>query len=188
MKLSKSFYQQDTIKVAKALLGKKLVRVINGIRLSGIITEVEAYLGAKDKACHTYNYRRTKRVEPMYSQGGISYVYFVYGMHYCFNVVTRKRDEPEAVLIRSIIPIEGISKMKQLRGGLSEKNLTNGPGKLCKALGITVRENALSLCGDKIFIEKFKTISPSQILSSPRIGVDYAGKDAKKLLRFYLQV
>ncbi|MGZ3690166.1 MAG: DNA-3-methyladenine glycosylase, partial [Pseudobdellovibrio sp.] len=133
-KLKPAFYLRDTKTVATELLGKKLVRIYKGRRISGIITEVEAYLGTRDKACHTYGGKRTPRTEMMYAEGGHAYIYFIYGMYYCFNVVTEKKDKPEAVLIRALEPVEGIELMRKFRQKEHLIDLTTGPGKLAEAL------------------------------------------------------
>src|SRR6516162_4916002 len=113
--LPHSFYQRDTVTVARELLGKKLVRIYRGRRLSGIIVETEAYLGEHDRAAHTFGLRRTLRNEAMYKEGGHAYVYFVYGMHFCINAVTKKKNEPEAVLLRAIECVEGLDTIRKLR-------------------------------------------------------------------------
>lgn len=185
--LSPSFYQRNTKAVARALLGKKLVRIYKGERLSGIITEVEAYMGIKDKAAHVYGGRRTLRTEAMYAAGGISYVYLIYGMYYCLNAVTEKKEVPQAVLVRSLEPLEGIKTMQALRKNSNIKNLTTGPGKLTQAMHITKSENGLSLGSDALFIEEGITVSKSNIIKTTRIGVDYAGDHAAWPLRFYIK-
>ena len=187
MILPQSFYKQSTKKVAKELLGKKLVRIYKGKRISGIITETEAYLGIKDMACHSYGGRTTERLKPMYLDGGHSYVYFIYGMYFCFNVVTRTSKHPEAVLIRALEPLENINVMKSLRGKEELKHLTTGPGKLAQALHITKELNGLSLNDDLIFIEDHIEVPRSKIVSRPRIGVDYAGEAKDWPLRYYIK-
>lgn len=187
-RLPLSFYQRDTKMVARELLGKKLVRIYKGKRLSGIITEVEAYLGVHDKACHTFAGKRTARTESMYLAGGHTYVYLIYGIYNCLNVVSSVANCPEAVLIRAIEPIDGIETMKSLRRTENQKNLTTGPGKLTEALHIDRTMSDLNLKTSKeLFIEKGILVKPSQIAKSPRIGVDYAGEHAELLLRFYLK-
>lgn len=185
--LPTDFYLRDTKTVARQLLGKRLVRIYRGHRLSGIITEVEAYLGVKDKAAHSYGNRRTARTEPMYGEGGTSYIYFVYGMHHCFNVVTRQKDVPEAVLIRALEPVEGIPWMKKFRKVDSLKNLTNGPGKLAQALKITRDLNGTPLDSKDLFIEMGDPLAPSNIVRRSRIGVDYADDHALWQLRYYIK-
>jgi DNA-3-methyladenine glycosylase len=177
-KLPKKFFQQDTTKLARALLGKRLVRVYRGKRISGIIVETEAYLGKKDPAAHTFGGRRTERNRSMYLDGGHAYVYFIYGMHYCVNVVSKKKEEPEAVLIRALAPEENISRS------------TNGPAKLCEALHITKKQDGLALfagASKELFIEDTGLkISRKEIVTRSRVGVDYAGEAALWPLRFYL--
>lgn len=186
-KLNLSFYQRPTEIVAKELLGKKLVRIYKGQRISGIITEVEAYLGAKDKACHSYGNRRTPRTATMFLPGGHSYIYFIYGMYHCFNVVTEKKEIPEAVLIRALEPSEGIHFMQKWRSKKLPKDLTTGPGKLAQALQLTKDLNALSLNSENLFLENHSSIKDSQIIKRPRIGVDYAEEHAQWPLRFYIK-
>jgi DNA-3-methyladenine glycosylase len=174
-KLPRKFYFQDTVPLAKALLGKRLVRVWRGKRLSGIIVETEAYLGEIDAAAHTYK-GRTERNRSMYLEGGHAYVYFIYGMHYCINVVAKRAGEPEAVLLRALAPEPGSA----LAGR------TDGPGRLCKALRITKALDGVYLGGETVFIEDAGA-GPRQeeIGAAERIGVDYAGEAAGWPLRFY---
>lgn len=184
--LSPSFYQRDTETVAKKLLGKKLVRIYKGQRISGIIVETEAYLGIKDKAAHSYGGKVTSRTKTMYLPGGHSYVYFIYGMYHCLNVVTRTTKHPEAVLIRALEPVEGIELMKKFRKTENIKNLTSGPGKLCRALNIDKTHNALKLFeqGD-LFIENGK--NGHAIAKSARINIDYAEEAIDWGLRFFIK-
>lgn len=180
------FYRRDTTQVAQELLGKKLVHFKNGHLTSGIIVETEAYLGIKDPACHTFGGRKTKRVKSMYLPGGFAYVYFIYGMHYCFNVVTQTPEHPEAVLVRALYPIDGIEIMKKRRQNQLEKNLCSGPAKLCQAMAIDRSSDGLSLKGPELWIENkipFEKIE-KYILSASRIGVDYAGEAKHWPLRF----
>lgn len=186
--LPMEFYQAETEKVARELLGKRLVHSKGGKLTSGTIIETEAYLGKTDPACHTFNGRRTERVESMYLAGGHAYVYFVYGIHFCFNVVTRPAEIPEAVLIRALWPVDGKEVMKKRRKTQIEKQLCSGPGKLCQALGIDRESNGLLLTGKKLWIEddySFKKIK-KYIQKSARIGVDYAGSAKKWPLRFFI--
>jgi DNA-3-methyladenine glycosylase len=185
-KLSEDFYLQKTEVIARKLLGKKLVRIYRGQRISGIITETEAYLGAEDRAAHSFGLRKTDRVQSMYLEGGHAYVYFIYGMHFCFNVVTRTSKHPEAVLIRALEPVEGIQWMERFRETKEHKNLTTGPAKLCKALKITRDQDGESLRGGEIFIEDAPAVARNQIVTTARIGVDYAEEAAAWPLRFYL--
>lgn len=155
--------------------------------MSGVITETEAYLGLADRACHSFGGRQTVRVKSMYLDGGHAYIYFIYGMYYCFNVVTRSCDHPEAVLIRAIEPIEGILQMKKLRHEENPKKLTNGPGKLCQALAIDRSQDGISLQSDEIFIEDHKKISAANQVSRPRIGISSAQEAVEWPLRFYIK-
>ena len=189
-KLDLYFYQRnDTLKICKDLLGKVLVTNINNNITSGRIVEVEAYLGANDKASHSYNNKKTQRTEVMFLNGGISYVYLCYGIHYLFNIVVGKKNNPCAILIRAIQPFKGINIMLQRRNlSNATKNLTNGPGKLAQALGITAKLNKQLLINNMIWIEDHEIkLEKKDILSSPRIGVDYAGDDAKLPYRFYIK-
>jgi DNA-3-methyladenine glycosylase len=174
--LPPEFFRRRTDSLARALLGKRLVRVSRGRRLSGLIVETEAYLGARDPACHTWQNRRTERVSSMYLAGGHAYVYMIYGMHHCFNVVARGEGEPEAVLIRALDPdSEALGR-------------TDGPGRLCRALKIDRRLDGAALwrAEEIIFIEE-AGLSPrrEEIGIGPRIGVDYAGDAAAWPLRFF---
>ena len=188
-KLSHSFYKSNNIlQSAKNLLGKVLCSSINDKFTSGKIVEVEAYLGSNDKASHSYNNKKTQRTAPMFASGGISYVYLCYGIHHLFNVVVGEKNNPCAILIRGLEPVDGVNIMLKRRNLNNLKNeLTNGPGKLTQALGITTQINTESLLGNKIWIEDYSIhIDKKDILSSPRIGVDYAGDDAKLPYRFYI--
>ena len=187
MKLLREFYDRDNVVlIAKELLGKRLCTNINGIFTCGLITETEAYEGITDRASHAYGGRRTARTEVMYGQPGIAYVYLCYGMHYLFNVVTNKVDIPHAVLIRGILPVMGEQEMMRRRGNV--KSIGNGPGKLTKAMGITLDFNGEDLLGDNIWIEDHQEkIDNSEIFSGTRIGVDYAGEDALLPYRFYFR-
>jgi DNA-3-methyladenine glycosylase len=188
VKLPQSFYDRHTSKVAKELLGKRLVRIYNGKRLSGIIVETEAYLGVKDAAAHTFGGRRTPRNEVMFGHGGHAYIYFIYGMHFCLNAVTRVAGRPEAVLIRALEISEGVDEIKKWRKVKKNQDLANGPGKLCTALKITRELNGEALWSKALFIEKTgPTISNEKIAKVPRVGVDYAGEAAKWPLRFYIK-
>lgn len=189
-KLPRAFYSRSALLVAKDLLGKILVRKIGQTTLSGKIVEVEAYLGIIDPASHSFH-GKTKRNEVMFGEGGHLYVYFTYGMHFCANVVTGKKGIGEAVLIRAIEPVDGIEVMRENRGftadegnGRNERKLTNGPAKLCQALGIERKENGTDLLGDTIFIIDAKSIPKSQVERSTRIGIS-RGKEKK--LRFFVK-
>ena len=191
-KLDPSFYLQDTISIARKLLGQKLVRMIGKEeKLSGLIVETEAYLGLEDPTCHSFKGRRSFRTQSMFLSGGHAYVYFTYGMHYCLNVVTRTEKEPEAVLIRALQPLEGEKKMELYRGGKKreKRDLTNGPAKLCQALKINQNLDGESLLGSKLYIEKRTSkIHEKDIIESPRIGINLSKGDASEWpLRFFLR-
>ncbi len=188
-KLPLSWYRKEqVVTLAQNLLGKYLYSNINGQLTGGIITETEAYAGVTDKASHAYNGRRTTRTETMYHEGGISYVYFTYGMHHLFNVVTGPKAVPHAVLVRGIYPLTGCDVMLQRTGKKSiNYQLTNGPAKLTKALGITRQQNGISLSGNTIWIEDHGIkIAKEHINATPRIGIDYAGEDALLPYRFVI--
>lgn len=182
-KLTRSFYYQNGIDLSKALLGKVLVHKTSLGTIRGIITETEAYMGVIDKASHAYRGLRSNRTEPMYHKGGTSYVYLIYGMYCCMNVVANHENIPEAVLLRSVLPYDAASKrlMQQLHPVKQEKSLSNGPGKLCLAMDIDRSQNNQDLCasGSLFYIADGDIkISGDQIQSSPRINIDYA-EDAK---------
>jgi DNA-3-methyladenine glycosylase len=189
-KLPIAFYRQKNVcNIAKALIGKLLVSSFNNILTSGRIVETEAYNGAIDKASHAWGGRRTNRTEIMYAGGGVSYVYLCYGIHHLFNVVTNVEDTPHAVLIRALEPVTGIDHMLQRTGKFKLDNtLTRGPGNVSKAMGIYTQHTGLSLLGKELFIvDDGFTIKPSEIVATPRIGVDYAGKDALLPYRFIVK-
>jgi DNA-3-methyladenine glycosylase len=190
-KIPLSFYQQeDVVALSKSLIGKYLITCLEpeNVMTGGMIIETEAYQGPEDKASHAYKNRRTKRTETMFSEGGKAYVYLCYGLHNLFNIVTNRKDIPHAVLIRAIKPEIGIETMLKRRH--KERvipSLTNGPGALCQALGIHRAHDGYSLDGSHIWLEDRGVVIPSKkIKTSPRIGVDYAGEDALKPWRFYL--
>ena len=160
-----------------------------GITTKGIISETEAYLGAEDKACHAFNYRKTARNEVMFLEGGCAYVYLCYGIHHLFNVVTHIEGEPHAVLIRGIRPLSGIETMLARRKKFKmDKNLSAGPGTMSQAMGIKTLHSGLPLLKSPIWIEENQKNQQSfDIISSPRIGVEYAGDHAKWPLRFQMK-
>ena len=177
-----SIYQLPTLKLAKRLLGATLTTTIKGKETSGRIVEVEAYHGDTDPACHCF-YWRTPRNEVMFWNPGYCYVYFIYGMHYCFNIVSEARDTGAAVLIRAVEPLAGIELMQQRRRSKKEKELTNGPAKLCQALGIDKRFLGEHLLDSKLIsITPQKPLATSQIVETTRIGISQ-GKDLP--WRFY---
>lgn len=188
-KLPRKFYTRaGVLTVARELLGKLLVvPATDGTRVSGMIVETEAYRGPQDRASHAYGGRRTKRTETMFGQGGTVYVYFVYGMYYQFNVVTSVPETPHAVLIRALEPVEGLNWMRRRRQGQLDLNLTNGPGKLCIALGIDRKLDCADLLGDQVWIEGGKKGPALHIASGPRIGIDYAKEWIDKPWRYWLK-
>ena len=188
-KLARGFYTRpDVLKVARDLLGKLLVvPTANKKRVSGMIVEVEAYRGPEDRASHAYGGRRTKRTETMYQLGGMAYVYFVYGMYYQFNVVSNVEDIPHAILVRALQPVEGIEFIRKRRHTHPDHNLTNGPGKLCIAMGIDRRLDRADLLGNRVWLEEYQTIPSARISKGPRIGIDYAEDWVDKPWRFWIR-
>lgn len=189
-----SFYQrEDIVVIAMELLGKMLFTRFEGELTGGLIVETEAYAGVTDKASHAFGNRRTPRTEVMYSQGGTAYVYLCYGIHSLFNVVTNKKDVPDAVLIRAIKPVVGLETMLKRSGKpFVDKAFGTGPGKVAKILGIhytnsgmdlTIKPASLSAAG--IWIEEDgKSLPVENIITGPRVGVQYAGTDALRPYRF----
>ena len=188
-RLSRDFYAQDTLDAARALLGKYLIRRLDGETLAGRIVETEGYIGRCDKACHAYGYRRTARTRTLFAPPGTAYIYLIYGMYHCLNFVTEPEGEPAAVLLRGLEPAAGIETMARLRYGdepmtpYRRKNFLNGPGKVCRALALTREQDGLDLTGDTLFIcgsLEDAGLPPSpvpageRIAPRPRNGVDYA--------------
>jgi len=189
-KLEIEFYERrDVVRIAKELLGKILVTNWKGIITSGRIVECEAYAGIIDKASHASGGRRTARNEIMYGKGGYAYVYLCYGIHHLFNVVTNSEDVPHAILVRALDPVEGIEEMLlRTNKKKPDHTLTRGPGNVSKALGIFTKHSGASLLGKEVFItDDKKKYTKKEIAASPRIGVDYAGKDALLPYRFYVK-
>jgi DNA-3-methyladenine glycosylase len=173
-KLSRSFYDRDTIQVARELLGKHLVHLSRGVERIGKIVEVEAYLGPHDLASHSAR-GWTDRTKVMFGPPGRAYVYLIYGMYYCVNVVTERKGRASAVLLRAIEPVRNVS------------GRTQGPGLLCRAMHIDKRLNAHDLLSDDFYIASPNRAEPFDIARRPRVGVDYAGHWARRLLRFYIK-
>lgn len=194
MKLDRSFYSRDTLILAKELLGKVIVHKTGEDILKGKIVETEAYLGVIDKAAHSYGGKKTKRVETMYGLPGTAYVYLIYGMYYCFNIVAKEEGVPEAVLIRAIEPIEGANGMALYRYGKNydelnnyqKNNLTNGPGKLSMALKIDKTLDKEDLCKDRLYLEEGQQ-DKFNIIETTRIGIDYAEEAKDFPYRFYIE-
>lgn len=187
--LPADFYAGDTVQIARALLGKLLLRRLNGAWLAAVISETEAYVGRCDKACHAYAYRRTPRTETLFAPPGTAYIYFVYGMHHCLNAVTEPEGEPSAVLIRAARPLLGQDTMAQHRhrhpwvalSRAQQRNLLNGPGRLCQALAIDRAFDRASLVdGPNLLIAEaspglgLRALRPRKVRATPRIGIDYA--------------
>jgi DNA-3-methyladenine glycosylase len=185
------FYRRDPVTLAKALLGQRLVRILDGERIAGLIVETEAYLGIPDRAAHTFGGRRTARNESMWGEAGHAYVYFTYGMHYCMNVVAAGPGEPVAVLVRALEPAEGVERMRGRRPRAKrDTDLCSGPAKLCEALGIDRGLDGADLVdGDELFIEQVRrrAMPAGRIVTATRVGVAYAGEWADRPLRFYVK-
>jgi DNA-3-methyladenine glycosylase len=173
-KLSRRFYNRDSVAVAQELLGMNLVHVSDGVKRVGRIVEVESYLGPHDLASHASK-GRTARTEVMFGPPGHAYVYMIYGLHYCMNVVTGPEETATAVLLRALEPV------------LNVTGRTCGPGLLCKAMNISLRQNRCDLTGDSLYVEAPARVVRGSIVKRRRIGVDYAGSWANRLLRFYLK-
>ena len=189
-KLSADFYQgDDVLLISRELLGKVLCTQFAGDLTAGIIVETEAYAGVTDNASHAYGGRRTKRTEIMYASGGTAYVYLCYGIHHLFNIVTNNKNIPHAVLIRAIQPLDGIDIMLQRRNKKKvDRSLTAGPGSLTRALSITIKDSGTLLMDNLIWLEDQNIqIKNQDILASPRVGVQYAGKDANNPWRFRIK-
>ena len=189
--LSRDFYRGDAVSVAKGLLGKVLVSLSEGQRTAGIIVETEAYAGRGDAACHSYKRAAPSpahRTNAMFMDGGHAYIYLIYGMYHCFNVVANAVDEPEAVLIRALEPLDGLPLMARRRGTEDIKKLCSGPGKLCNALAITKEQYGADLCAEgNLYITEGIEIPEGDILATPRINVDYAGEAALLPYRFVIR-
>jgi len=186
VKLPRSFYAQSTLQVARQLLGKYLVRRHPDGKTVGRIVETEAYVGPHDLACHAAK-GRTARTEVMFGPPGHAYVYFIYGVYYCLNIVTEEVGHASAVLIRALEPVEGIELMQQRRGTQKLHSLASGPGKLCLAMAIDKTLNGVDMCrGNILYVEDRGEPRP-KIVARPRIGVDYAGKWKDKPWRFLIR-
>jgi DNA-3-methyladenine glycosylase len=189
--LERGFYQRTTEVVARELLGKLLVRNHTDGVVAVRLTEVEAYLGIDDPACHTFGGRRTARTETMWGEAGHAYIYLVYGLHNCLNVVTVGLDHPEAVLVRGGVAVHGLEVVRARRGaGAEERSLTDGPGKLCQALAITRTDDGTDLCASDSplrICDDGVEVTDGDVIRSPRVGVDYAGKAADWPLRLAIR-
>jgi len=185
-RLDKTFFVRDDVtQIAKELLGKVIVTQIDGHFTSGIIFETEAYAGPIDKASHAYENKFTRRTQTMFKEGGIAYIYLIYGIHHLFNFVTNVKGIPHAVLLRGIVPLSGLDVMQKRRNTAKQNGFTLGPGTASQALGITTALDGEDLQGNKIWVEdRGIEIAPSSIIAKPRIGVDYAEDHAKWLWNF----
>lgn len=197
--LGREFYERDAREVARDLIGRFLVHDTMDGRTFGKIVDTEAYCGAEDRAAHVYGNRRTERTEVFWRSGGHAYVYLIYGMYDCFNVVTGPEGEPSAVLVRALEPIAGLELMARRRGVDLEATtdqgrmrerirLTSGPGRLCQAMGIHRADHyGADLTVAPLHITAGKPAAPEHIAASPRVNIDYAGEDTAKPWRYFLQ-
>ena len=187
--LERPFFSRSTLQVARELLGMRLVRQERDVRLVGVISEVEAYRGEEDQGCHA-RAGRTPRTRVMYGSPGHAYVYFTYGMHWMLNFVTEAEGYPAAVLIRAILPVEGLDVIAARRDGQPFAHWTNGPAKLCQALGIEGRHNGLDLCApqSEIFVQVGESIPDSAVTIGPRVGLNNVPEPWKSIAwRFRIQ-
>ncbi|MHC1684639.1 MAG: DNA-3-methyladenine glycosylase [Clostridiaceae bacterium] len=191
-KLERSFFYNDTVKIARDLLGKILVHKVGDKTLMGKIVETEAYMGAIDKASHAYGNKKTDRTKALFNTGGHSYIYLIYGMYYCFNVVTNDENTPQCVLIRALEPVSSIEDFIVNRYKTDSnitkqkiKNLSNGPGKLCIAMDLNKSHNLMDLCGDEFYI--LDNNEEVEIVTSKRINIDYAEEAMDYPWRFYIK-
>lgn len=205
--LKRDFYLREPKIVAREMLGKRLVHWTAAGETSGIIVETEAYLGREDAACHSYLRQSpvgNHRTNIMFSAGGVAYVYLIYGMYNCFNVVVNEQGNPQAVLVRAIQPMHGITLMQRRRTKMNRKKtetrspaeqdknidvrkLCNGPGKLCVAMDITREQNGYDLCSSELFLTEGEEIAMDAIVATPRINVNYAADAALWPLRFVIR-
>lgn len=188
--LPRSFFRRDADALARDLIGRELVREIDAERLVLRIVETEAYLGAGDRASHAFGGRRTERVRAMYLDGGHAYVFFVYGMHHCLNVVAREAGVAQAVLLRAGLAIKGAERMAALRGlGRRPRagELAGGPGRLCQALAIDRGFDGADLRAGELWLGPGAPVADAEVVVGPRVGIDYAGEAAAWPLRFSLR-
>lgn len=185
-KLGREFFRRPALEVTRDIMGKELVRVSEEGRVSGTIIEAEAYGGIGDPASHTYGGRRTPRNEPMWGAPGHAYVYMIYGLYHCLNIVCGEEGDPQAVLLRSVRPTSGLELMARRRGTApgerSVHGLCNGPAKLCIAFAVGRDLNGADACGEALYL--VQGASPENIVTAPRVGVDYAGEAAEWPWRF----
>jgi DNA-3-methyladenine glycosylase len=171
-RLMRDFFNPPTLQVARDVLGKRLVRVVDGVRLAGFITEVEAYRGEEDLGCHA-RAGRTRRTQVMYGPPGYAYVYFTYGMHWMLNFVTEAEGFPAALLVRAVQPSEGLAQLGERRAGRPPAHWTDGPAKLCQAFQLDGRQNGLDLCGQQqmLFLEDGEPVPDECVTNAPRVGL-----------------
>jgi len=183
-RLARDFFTRDAVAVARDLLGKQLLRSYQGQILGGMIVETEAYLGEEDTACHASK-GCTPRTRVMYGAAGHYYVYLIYGMYHMLNIVTGEPGHPQAVLIRALRPVRGLELMRVLRGGVADKKLCDGPGKLCQALSVDRRLNGIAVESDELWLEEAPLPGQCSISAGPRVGIGYASEeDQQKPWRF----
>jgi DNA-3-methyladenine glycosylase len=189
MILPRAFYERNALTVAKDLLGKVIVHGTPAGATSGRIVETEAYMGPEDKASHAYGGKRTRRTETQFGTKGHAYIYFIYGLYYCFNVTAGAvAGKPEAVLLRALEPVEGAELMQRRRPKARElENLANGPSKLCTAMDLTRTQNGHDVTTPPLYIENAPPVAPEEIVCAPRIGVDYADEWKQMPWRFYIK-
>ena len=192
-RLSTDFFSRDTVEVGKDLLGRYLIKETPRENIIGKIIEVEAYLGSNDKACHAYNNKKTEKTKVMFMKPGTFYIYYIYGIYFCLNVITEPEGIPCAIFVRKLFPIDGIELMKENRKvkiGRNYKNLVDGPSKLCIALNITKEKyNGEDSCAEtsNLYFAQGRKILDKKISLGKRIGIDYAEEDKDRLLRFTLE-
>ena len=189
MRFDREYFLRDALEVGPEILGHYLIRKINGRTVKTMITEVEAYVGPEDKGAHTYKNKRTARTEPMFSEGGHAYVYLIYGMYNCINIVCQRKGKPEALLLRAVEPLNEFDLLFDNRSPVKNiHNLSNGPGKLCSALGIDRTFSGYDLIsGKELYLEKNEHRKDIEVVCSKRIGIDYAEEYRDKLWRFYIK-
>ena len=185
-KLSREFFARPALEVARDIIGRRLVHRTAGGTVAGIVVEAEAYTGIDDPASHAYGGRRTRRNEVMWGPPGHAYIYQIYGMHLCFNVVSGREGEPQGTFIRAVRPAEGLELMATRRGlpldDRSVRRLCNGPSKLCQAFGITRSMNGMDVCADELYFTE--GAAPPHVATSRRVGIDYAGEGRERPWRF----
>ena len=185
--LPRDFYRRSAVEAAPDLLGKLLCHETAEGLCAGRIVETEAYAGPEDDGAHSFGGRRTARTEIQNGEGGFAYIFGVYGIHCCFNAVTAEPGKPEVVLVRALEPVLGLELMAARRGTDDPLLLCSGPGRLCRALGITKAQYGLDLCGDTLYLADGPEIPPAQIAVSPRVNIDYALQYKDRLWRYFIQ-